>query len=96
MAGLDPAILYRHNWRTIVALIMGWSGVPLVSRPQENGRVEPGHDDLWGIRMNDRPPDRARSKARQERLARALRENLKRRKEQARLRRGGKERRRCL
>jgi hypothetical protein len=37
--------------------------------------------------MNEPPPERARSKARRERLARALRENLKRRKEQARQRR---------
>jgi hypothetical protein len=41
--------------------------------------------------MNNPPPDRARSKVRQERLARALRENLKRRKEQARLRRAPKQ-----
>jgi hypothetical protein len=36
--------------------------------------------------MKDAPPERASSKARQLRLARALRENLKRRKEQARAR----------
>jgi hypothetical protein len=37
--------------------------------------------------MKDVPPERARSQIRQERLARALRENLKRRKAQARGRR---------
>ncbi len=37
--------------------------------------------------MNEPPPERARSSVRRERLARALRENLRRRKEQARQRR---------
>ena len=36
--------------------------------------------------MNDAPPERAQSKARKERLARALRDNLKRRKGQAKAR----------
>ena len=36
--------------------------------------------------MASPPRERARSRARQERLARALKENLKRRREQARLR----------